>query len=480
MDINMSEMAEGGYWHDESGPEYVIRRSGIYSQHSQVQWENASVEMCNVMTWLGFGPHIRKARRDFYMENNMLLNAQHLGKVKMITTGSKAEGLTCLYESDVDNMYVKEDVMCLEDGLSGDMLPKETTLFTLNTGSCYHGHCWLLLKRRGTALYQTLSNALCDDENGRSFLNSDVYVTVLNSTTPTSDEVRHSRAGPSMPTSIGAYHQDRVLSFACDCPSILQKWAERRRNWPAPDIVQKVVSLRAFVTPVGYKGSENRAVEWRIGFNTGENELVSSLNSTQVYIYVILKMVVKDILKPIKKEITSYTVKNLVFWLAENNHQELFTERNLFHWLCEGLKELRTALSTTKLSYYMIPERNLMDSCGMNEKQQRTWVAIINELMNEGPLLVLKLPKIRQAIVSHPVSLFWYGQRRFELELLMLKCMNRLEQCKAADGISNTSDSMLNSILTRIDQIVREVRQRMIEEGSCVNELMEIHNRILM
>ncbi|KAH3778964.1 hypothetical protein DPMN_180443 [Dreissena polymorpha] len=45
-----------------------------------------------------------------------------------------------------------------------------------------------------------------------------------------------------------------------------------------------------------------------------------------------------------------------------------------------------------------------MDSCDRNEKQQRTWITIITDLINEGPILVLRLPKIRQAIVSHPVS----------------------------------------------------------------------------
>ncbi|XP_052232347.1 uncharacterized protein LOC127845461 [Dreissena polymorpha] len=480
----IKQMAKGGYWHDESGHEYVLRRGGIYSQHSQrqyqTQWENASVEMCNVMTWLGFGSHIRKARRDAYMENDRLLNARYPGGFKIITTGSKAEGLTSFYESDTDNMFVNGDVMCLGDGLPGDMLPRQTTLFTLNTGSCYHGHCRLLLKLRGTAFCHNLRDALYDDETGRSFLISDLYIYVLNSATLGPGEVRHSRAGPSLPSSDGAYRLDRVPSFVCDCPSILQRWAERRRNWPPPDIVQKVVSLRAFVTPVGHKGSEFKYVEWRICFNTGENELVSSLNNTQVYIYVILKMVVKDILKPIKKEITSYTVKNLVFWLAENNHQECFTEKNLFNWLCEGLRKLRTALSTTNLSYYMIPERNLMDSCGMNEKQQRTWVETISDMINEGPKLLLRLPKIRQAIVSHPVPLFWYCNRRLEIELLVLKCINRREQCLVVDGVVNESDSMQNSILIRIVQIVSEVSRKMIGEGSCVNYLNEIFERMLM
>ncbi|KAH3778915.1 hypothetical protein DPMN_180392 [Dreissena polymorpha] len=92
------------------------------------------------------------------------------------------------------------------------------------------------------------------------------------------------------------------------------------------------------------------------------------------------------------------------------------------------------------------------------------------------------MPKIRQAIFSHPVSLFWYGNRRLEIELLMLKYRNRREQCKGVDGVVklNESDSIQNSIIIRMNHIVREIRQRMIEEGSCVNDLKEIIERILM
>ncbi|KAH3872918.1 hypothetical protein DPMN_036141 [Dreissena polymorpha] len=170
--------------------------------------------------------------------------------------------------------------------------------------------------------------------------------------------------------------------------------------------------MGAFVTPVGFRGSEYQHLEWRICFNTGENELMSSLNNTQVYIYVILKMVVNDVLKPVKKEITSYTMKNIVLWLAENNPQARFDERILFYWLREGLGQLRTAKSTSHLSYYMIPERNVMAACGLDEDQKRTWIETITCMMNEGSTMLLRLPKIRIAIISYPTPLLWYCNQR--------------------------------------------------------------------
>ncbi|KAH3869028.1 hypothetical protein DPMN_032184 [Dreissena polymorpha] len=102
-----------------------------------------------------------------------------------------------------------------------------------------------------------------------------------------------------------------------------------------PEVVEKVISMGAFVTPIGYKGSAFNHIEWRICFHTAETELVKNLNDTQIKIYVILKMIINEILKPETKKITSYTLLNIELWLAENNPQTMFHTGSLFHWLHE-------------------------------------------------------------------------------------------------------------------------------------------------
>ncbi|KAH3698525.1 hypothetical protein DPMN_086052 [Dreissena polymorpha] len=97
-------------------------------------------------------------------------------------------------------------------------------------------------------------------------------------------------------------------------------------------------------------------MEWRICFNTGETELMHNVNDTQVKVYVLLKMILKNGLRPCKKEITSYVMKNIVLWQAESNPREKFYARSLIHWLHDELRVLRTAIETQNLPYYMIPE----------------------------------------------------------------------------------------------------------------------------
>ncbi|KAH3875136.1 hypothetical protein DPMN_038398 [Dreissena polymorpha] len=276
-----------------------------------------------------------------------------------------------------------------------------------------------------------------------------------------------------------------VPSLYCHCPGILLRWAKRSRHFPPPDIVYKVVKMGAFVSPVGFKGSEYQHVEWRICFNTGENELVSNLNNIQVYVYVILKMVVKDVLKPVKKEITSYTVKNIVLWLAENNPQALFNESSLFYWLREGLGQLRTAILNIHLPYYMIPERNLMAACGLDEEQKSTWVKSITDMISEGQKILFRLPRIRKAIISHPEPLLWYNKKRLELELLQLYWVNTVvnsKQGRDENRKRNESDRILQEIKRRITNISGVVRERMKWEGSCVCgfDLNEIMTKMLM
>ena len=201
-----------------------------------------------MMNCLGYGPEIRQARRDSHREYDRLRTACGPGVATVITTGSKAEGLSNFFESDMDVLIVEEGVMCLEDVVNSDTLPRETTVFTLNTGVCYHGHSRLnLLERRGDIIPSIICDAQCEDENGRVFLSSALLVDALSDIPPTPHEIRHERAGPSMPSSSGPFHTDNVFSLRCHCPVILSRWAERTRHWPPPDIVRKVVRARVRV-----------------------------------------------------------------------------------------------------------------------------------------------------------------------------------------------------------------------------------------
>ncbi|KAH3741935.1 hypothetical protein DPMN_048665 [Dreissena polymorpha] len=185
-------------------------------------------------------------------------------------------------------------------------------------------------------------------------------------------------------------------------------------------------------------------------------------------------MILKDVLKPCKKEVTSYVIKNIVLWQAENNPQHNFYKRSFLYWLHDGLRDLKTAIATQQLSYYMIPERNLMAASGLQDKQQSKWVADITDMMDEGPRVILRLQRIRQAVIASPERMLWFSKIRMELEMLELEGFIRTGQC------SDEHDAIVQEINIRQDEIMMEVAQRMLIDGCAVNDLNDIFHRIVM
>lgn len=94
--------------------------------------------------------------------------------MRVVTTGSKAEGLANALESDLDAIVIFSGVMCLEDGVSYSSLPTYITVFTFDPGMTFHGHCRLILERRNSMQNPFGSDALCEDGDGRAFLSSDM------------------------------------------------------------------------------------------------------------------------------------------------------------------------------------------------------------------------------------------------------------------------------------------------------------------
>ncbi|KAH3733677.1 hypothetical protein DPMN_040110 [Dreissena polymorpha] len=176
-------------------------------------------------------------------------------------------------------------------------------------------------------------------------------------------------------------------------------------------------------------------------------------------------------MKPKNKEITSYVLKNIILWQAENTPQTEFHERNLLHWLHDGLRELRTAIEIKQLRYYMIPDRNLMAACGLGDVLQHKWVADITEMLAEGPRVILRLPKIRQAIVASPEPMLWISKKKMEMEMLYLVAMNRKKQKPNA---FDDSDCILNAIMIRMIELFFEVGLQMIQESGSMMSLFTL------
>ncbi|KAH3733091.1 hypothetical protein DPMN_039516, partial [Dreissena polymorpha] len=226
-------MAEGGMDRATSQTESVPGHNRLYSRHSQNHVENISMEICTIMTRLGYGEEMRRWRVEKYSELSRQSATRSPHFIQLIA-GSKAEGLTCIFESDWDMFHVVKGVLCVEAVINLNIIPDDLDVFRMDT-RVYPGHCRLLQERRGHTRFIQITNSLCDNGYGAGLLSSSLFLDECSEKFTESHVADHEKAGPSIPGTIkGVWHLDRVPALRCHCPSFLQRWAARTRHWPSP------------------------------------------------------------------------------------------------------------------------------------------------------------------------------------------------------------------------------------------------------
>ncbi|KAH3773631.1 hypothetical protein DPMN_174995 [Dreissena polymorpha] len=135
-------------------------------------------------------------------------------------------------------------------------------------------------------------------------------------------------------------------------------------------------------------------------------------------------------------------------------YRKRFNARSLFHWLYERLRELRTAFEKQQLRFYIIPDRNLMAACGLEDGLQSKWVADITDMMEEGPRVILRLEKIRKSIVASPEPMLCFSKKRVEMEMVGLELLNKLAKCKNESRVTDT-DFIMKALQRRLGGVLR-------------------------
>lgn len=400
--------------------------------------EKISCALSYILDKTGYNKDMVRLRRDAWqmyadLENTM---KHHAANKHLLVIGSKAEGITSFYESDIDHMFSLTDVICAEEveGIS-DIVG--LTVFQTDAHSSPPGYTKLKLtgKRLTRGINSNLIwNSLYHGADGHKYISSTLYMSEQETevqrrncqSSGQGDVTYRETVGPSCPVSTGSLNADIVLGFLCYRPSSLKIWSRRRRQfkWPPADIIEDIASGHGQVVPKGCDGSETRFQDWRMCFVDSELKLLRSLNNTQIKLYILLKHVAKQVPNAVGQKVTSYMVKNVCFWLAELLPAEIFKESNLAPLLIYSLRFLKCCICDRKfLPYYMIPERNLL--AGRFQLPERQKLSIwLTDLILEGPLLTLMCPKIREAVTlftyGTPEHLITYSKTRDELEILKL------------------------------------------------------------
>ena len=129
------------------------------------------MEVCYIMTLLGYGEEIRRRRVENFRECDMLTSAG-FSPCTFITAGSKAEELACWNESDLDRLSLLNSVLCVEAGINVQTIPDDMQVYRMDA-RVYPDHCRMLRERYGShARSFAFKNAMCDDGKGNALLSS--------------------------------------------------------------------------------------------------------------------------------------------------------------------------------------------------------------------------------------------------------------------------------------------------------------------
>ena len=423
--------------------------------------QEVSYLVSTVLECLGYGKDQRLKRKDLYKQIDEKRNKDAQPMFTFITVGSKGEGLTNVFEKDRDMLVIGSSGICVDKSYDTSRPPNDDkNVFTLNMDNSPPGHGLLFMATPADRIGQLLGNSLTDI-NGETVLPSEMFSKVVYDFIVKTVDLGNGtkiqpRSGCATRIENGKLREDHVYALECYCPTIIDAWASRKRpyDWPPREVIEEITHSPGYVVATGCAESVYTQHEWRLCFNIGEQKLVDCLNDIQIKLYVLLKLVLAEIIEPLVDELTSFMMKNIVFWLAERNPQSLFTPDSLIQWLFNALKMLQKCLKNNMLPYYMIPYRNLFAG-KMNQEQREFMFAKVVSIIQEGPKFLLQSKRLHKCMlmsIVYPEILKELSSCRNEVEILFLKSTFlskrmsvtlRAGRCPEEDPVATTEEEAM-------------------------------------
>ena len=275
-------------------------------------------------------------------------------------TGSKAEGLD-LSGSDIDYMRdidVTHEMQIIEQGQAVPQ-SRRLNLFEMVTDNVKPA--FAMLRNIPPVLHNNIIDSL-QYVDGSYFLSSYLMLLTFKRDCP------HKNVRIQGPSLEHSSNTDKVISIHCDFwPRIASEWVHRTRlhHWPDINVMNKIVDFGFHLVPIGYPRSPRSMMEWRISFSVAERLLVWSFNHTQIQMYAILKLILKEFIKEkcsaVNNVLCSYFIKTFLFWKYEETEKCFWRIENFRNCLRYLLEEFRNVLQCGILRHYFIRSFNLLE-----------------------------------------------------------------------------------------------------------------------
>ncbi|XP_076083514.1 uncharacterized protein LOC143054389 [Mytilus galloprovincialis] len=200
--------------------------------------------------------------------------------------------------------------------------------------------------------------------------------------------------GPAFMRSTRDVDYDQIFSLKSESwPKIAMEWIHRNRKfgWPSQEMIYSIVQKGCHIVPVG--SSRNHAVDkdWRLSFCTAEKQLIETFNHTQILVYGVLKLILREIMnKPnVAELLCSYVMKTVMFWVIEDTSSSYWIPQNIllcFH-LC--LRRLIQFVNAMNCPSYFVKGNNLFRE-RFNTAEKKVLLQILCDIACHGWQWVLQ------------------------------------------------------------------------------------------
>ncbi|XP_063438206.1 uncharacterized protein LOC134719157 isoform X2 [Mytilus trossulus] len=270
---------------------------------------------------------------------------------------------------------------------------------------------------------------------------------------------------------------DLVRSYRCRTwPTIANEWLTRRRcnGWPTDDAIQEMKLFGFFVIKKGHPFSKEIDLEWRISFSLQERQLMFSLTDVQHKCYIVLKMLNQDIIK--LKEFTSYHWKTCLFYVIEENDNNVWEKKQLFNCVKLCIKQMLKWVNCGFCPNYFIPGDNLFDG-KMNNNLRLNAATALENILSMGFDCFLhvqsnnicryvesrKSPEQSQLLQSQSIKA--YREHMIELKLYVFKLLAIVFNYRTLQLYYNESeertDIFIKLLWEKLRRIERTIELRM-------------------
>ena len=153
-------------------------------------------------------------------------------------------------------------------------------------------------------------------------------------------------------------------------PDVMKRWENRKKHWPNNSELNEELKYGYVIAkPSDTEKNNPYTTEFRYSFAHIERKLVSLQSDTQRLFFLIFKSMFYKWIVPIDEDkISSYIAKTIMLWTCEKYppHDNLWSidghPESIHRSVQFLLRNLHEAFFTKHLSYYFIPEINILEN----------------------------------------------------------------------------------------------------------------------